>query len=224
MLQLIKGSAKRILRNETVGGPLLNCLLKAHNFAYRQAGVLSELIEQGNIHPKHRLMKYHDWFLTQVKPEWSVLDVGCGNGALSKDLAQKCRKVTGIEISEKKIAKAKARCPQATFIHGDATQYPFREEFDAIVLSNVLEHIEDRVVFLSKLKRLSPVFLIRVPLINRDWITLYKKERGIEYRLDDTHFIEYTPEEFIQEVENVGLQVQSLTIQFGELYAVCAAK
>lgn len=223
-MQLIKGPAKRLLQNERFSGPILDFLLKCHNFAYRNAGVISEYVESGKIHPKHRLMKYHDWFLDEIQPNWSVLDVGCGNGALSKDLSEKAQKVTGIEIIPKKLKSARARTSKVTFIEGDATQYDFKENFDAIVLSNVLEHLDLRVEFLSKLRRLSNRFLIRVPLINRDWITLYKKERGIEYRLDDTHFIEYTPEEFQTEIEAAGLRIHSQLIQFGELYAVCLTK
>ena len=40
-------------------------------------------------------------------------------------------------------------------------------------------------------------------MINRDWITLYKKELGIEWRLDKTHYIEYTLESFKEELEKV---------------------
>jgi len=70
-------------------------------------------------------------------------------------------------------------------------------------LSNILEHIENRVKFLNKIKNLAPKILIRVPMINRDWITLYKKELGVEWRLDKTHYIEYTLESFEKELEKV---------------------
>jgi len=53
-----------------------------------------------------------------------------------------------------------------------------------------LEHIENRIEFLNKIKNLAPKILIRVPMINRDWITLYKKELGMEWRLDKTHYID----------------------------------
>ncbi len=47
--------------------------------------------------------------------------------------------------------------------------------------------------FVSKL-------LIRVPVIDRDWIVVIKKELGLEYRLENTHFTEYTFKEFLQEL------------------------
>jgi hypothetical protein len=73
---------------------------------------------------------------------------------------------------------------------------------------------------LRKVKKLAPRILIRVPMINRDWITLYKKELGLEYRLDKTHFIEYTLESFKKELEQASLKIDKFSIQFGEIWAV----
>ncbi len=68
------------------------------------------------------------------------------------------------------------------------------------------------------------VFLIRVPMVNRDWLVLYKKERGIECRLDYGHFIEYTLESFENEISVVGLDIKEYSIQFGEIWAECKAR
>ena len=56
--------------------------------------------------------------------------------------------------------------------------------------------------------------------INRDWITLYKKELGVEWRLDKTHYIEYTLESFKEELKKAGLNLEKYSIQFGEIWAV----
>jgi len=55
-------------------------------------------------------------------------------------------------------------------------------------------------------------------MINRSWLTLYKKELGSEYRLDLSHFIEYTNETFQKEINIAGLKLISYTIQFGEIW------
>ena len=46
-----------------------------------------------------------------------------------------------------------------------------------------------------------------------------KKEMGVEYRLDDTHYIEYTQEEFFSELANAGLAVESYQVRWGEIWA-----
>jgi hypothetical protein len=46
--------------------------------------------------------------------------------------------------------------------------------------------------------------LLRIPVENRDWLTIYKKENGYKYMLDPTHFIEYTEETLSQELNKAG--------------------
>ena len=192
-----------------------------HNFSYKIISVLV-VRENSGIHPKHRILNYHKFFQDNISTNDFVLDIGCGNGAVAYDLAQKAKKITAIDISEKNIliAKQKFNRENLEYIIGDATTFDFKNKFDIIVLSNVLEHIENRIEFLKKIKTLSPKILIRVPLLTRDWLSVYKKENGLEYRLDSTHFIEYTEENFQEEIQKAGLNIESFYVKFGELYAI----
>lgn len=200
----------------------LKIILTTHSFSYRLAGSLAKEVERDGLHPKHRLMNYHKFFVDNVSENDSVLDIGCGNGALTYDVAKKARKVVGIDLSEQNIliAKNKFSGENIDYIYGDVLTDLPDENFDVILLSNALEHIDKRVQFLSSLKEKAPRFLIRVPMLNRSWIDLYKKELGLEYRLDKTHFIEYTFESFKEELDKAGLRVLDYSIQFGEIWAV----
>ncbi len=200
----------------------LKAILRVHSHTYSLAGSLSKKIEKDGIHPKHRLMNYHKFFVDNVSENDSVLDIGCGNGALTYDIAKKAKTVVGIDLSEKNISIAKKKYSRENieYIHGNALTDLLDDKFDVIVLSNIIEHIDKRVEFLNSLKDLAPKFLIRVPMLNRSWIDLYKKELNIEYRLDTTHFIEYTYEGFMEEIEGGGLSVFDCSIQFGEIWAV----
>lgn len=204
---------------------LAKIALRLHNFSYKLCSKLAINAENG-LHPKHRLMRYHQFFVNNITSEESILDIGCGNGALSYDLAQKAKKVLGIDILWKSINKAKGcfKRNNLSFIMGDAVSYDFGVQFDVIVLSNVLEHIDDRVNFLIKIKSLAPKILIRAPMLNRDWLTLYKKELGVEYRLDKTHRIEYTIKAFKEEIQKAGLYLESYSFQFGEIWSVVKRK
>ena len=200
---------------------LLRFVLQLHSFVYKLASKLA-IKAEGGLHPKHRLMNYHEFFVSHIDAQDHVLDIGCGNGALAFDLAKKARQVVGIEIQEKNqhAWKQTFAAPNLTFLIADATTYKPEQTFDVVVLSNVLEHIEHRVEFLHHIKHLAPKFLIRVPMIDRDWITLYKKELGLEYRLDQTHFIEYTFKHFEEELTQAGFVIQNSSVQFGEIWAV----
>jgi 2-polyprenyl-3-methyl-5-hydroxy-6-metoxy-1,4-benzoquinol methylase len=167
-------------------------------------------------------MNYHKFFVDNVSENDTVLDIGCGNGALTYDVAKKAKEVVGIDLNEQNITTAKNKFSRENieYIHGDAlTELP-NEKFDVILLSNVLEHIDKRIEFLTSLKNLAPKFLIRVPMLNRSWIDVYKKELGLEYRLDRTHFIEYTFNGFKEELNRTGLNVLDYSVQFGEIWAV----
>jgi SAM-dependent methyltransferase len=63
-----------------------------------------------------------------------VLDVGCGPGRHSHELARRGMVVVGVDISERFVELATADAPAgATFLRLDARELPFAGEFDAAV-------------------------------------------------------------------------------------------
>ncbi len=208
--------------NRTISKYLLGKFIALHNYSYHKISEYASALETG-IHPKHVIMDYHRFFVDHVTPTDRVLDIGCGNGYLAYDVAAKAKQVIGIDISEKNIAKAKQRFTRQNleFLVGDATTHPFKEQFDTIILSNVLEHIEERVTFLKNLKPVSRRILFRVPMINRDWTAMYKKLHGYEYLLDTTHFIEYTVPILEKELAEAGWKLlPGYQVNWGELWGV----
>jgi SAM-dependent methyltransferase len=107
------------------------------------------------------------------------------------------------------------------FIAGDALKELPEETFDVVILSNVLEHLHDRVGFLKRLVQITHPsrLLIRVPLFERDWQVALKKEMGVEWRLDPTHFIEYTLEAFVDEINAANLCVLHKEVRWGEIWS-----
>ena len=178
----------------------------------------------GGIHTKHRHMRYHDFFVNRVCVGERVLDIGCGIGAVAFDMASRGgAEVTGIDLSEPNIALARLRYshPQVHYIVGDVLTDLPDARFEVMVMSNVLEHLEQRVEFLRQVQaRYQPNrWLIRVPLYEREWRVPLKQELGIDYRLDPTHYIEYTQESFAEEAEQAGLTITHQEIRWGEIWA-----
>lgn len=75
--------------------------------------------------------------LLAPKPGERVLDLGCGDGALTERLAGAGATVVGIDASAEQVAAARARGLDARV--GDGQALEFHEEFDA-VLSNAALH------------------------------------------------------------------------------------
>lgn len=211
----------KIFKIKIINKIFLNFFIKLDNFSYK---IISRLVifENKGIHPKHDIMNYHKFFTDNIGENDEILDIGCGKGENSFDIAHKARKVLGIDIIEDNIktAKEKYKKENLEFLLGDATKYNFAKKFDKIVLSNVLEHIASRVEFLQSLHNISEVILLRVPMLDRDWLAVYKKNKGFEYRLDSTHFIEYTLDELKKELKESDWRIENYSIQFGEFWGV----
>jgi SAM-dependent methyltransferase len=181
------------------------------------------IAHDGGIHPKHRLMNYHDFFINRITSEDRVLDIGCGIGAVAYDVAKDTgASVLGIDIHEGNIATAKERYqhPGLEFRVGDALETLPEGIYSLVILSNVLEHLPGRPAFLRRVQEaIRPArILIRVPLFERDWRVPLKKELGVEWRLDDTHEIEYTLESFAREMQEAGLTIKHLEVRWGEIW------
>jgi ubiquinone/menaquinone biosynthesis C-methylase UbiE len=89
-----------------------------------------------------------------------VLDVGCGSGAITNDIARRIAPgghATGIDISEDLIAVAKKRYMEIkniSFHVGDIYHYPPTEKFDLITSARVLQWLDHPKEALMKMKTL----------------------------------------------------------------------
>ncbi len=178
------------------------------------------------IHTKHKHTQYHKFFTDNIKEGELVLDIGCGNGALTFDLAQKTNHglVYGIDLVAGNIDQAQKNFKRKniTYLWGDALKDLPDKKFDTIVMSNVLEHLEKRVEFLRQIKKnyQPKKIILRVPLFERDWRVPLQEELGLDYRLDQTHFIEYKQAEFWAEMQAAGLKPLITKIVWGEIWTV----
>lgn len=73
----------------------------------------------------------------------SVLDLGCGNGALTRELAARGHDAQGLDASGELLEIARAHYPELRFRQGDAVCFEAERPFDA-VFSNAVLHWIDR--------------------------------------------------------------------------------
>lgn len=72
-----------------------------------------------------------------------ILDLGCGTGVLTAEIAGRGAKLLGIDRSPEMVAQAKSKFPALTFEVVDATQMKFEAEFDAVFSNAVLHWIPE---------------------------------------------------------------------------------
>jgi len=81
--------------------------------------------------------------LLDPKPWERILDLGCGTGHLTAQIAGTGANVIGMDYSSAMIEQAREEYPSLTFIQGDATDFAFDEPFDAVFSNAVLHWVPE---------------------------------------------------------------------------------
>lgn len=234
LLRLIPFAARKIfikgllLLESRIGPPEKSLKRLFQLYDFLDLLINERATKYGNgVHPKHVLTKYHDFFVRHISPGCNVLDIGCGVGEVARTIVKSLEDVivTGVDVDAKKISFARSKSDSANlkFIEGDVLKDFPSGLYQIVIMSNVLEHIDQRVSFLKRvITAIKPVLiLIRVPLFERHWHIAMRRELNVNYFSDPTHYIEYSILEFRQEMFAAGLVIDEMDIRWGEIWAVC---
>ena len=105
---------------------------------------------------KHSFVPEYGKALLQYVPRTPgqrILDLGCGTGVLTVELAALGADVTGTDQSEEMLTVARTRCPGRTFIRADAADLPFAGKFDTVFSNAVFHWISDQTALLASIRR-----------------------------------------------------------------------
>jgi len=153
-----------------------------------------------------------------------VLDVGCGNGKITAEIANRVHQgfVVGVDSSAEMIAFASAHFgpqvqPNLRFQVADARQLPFRQEFDLVVSFNALHWIPEQD---------EPLHSIRLAMKSDGLVQLRLvpagKRKSLENVIEETRsssrwaryfhgfndpYLHLTPEQYAALAEQNGLHV-----------------
>jgi 2-polyprenyl-3-methyl-5-hydroxy-6-metoxy-1,4-benzoquinol methylase len=87
-------------------------------------------------------LKWLQPFFAQLPPHSEVLDLGSGCGVPDARLLSSRFQVTGVDISEVQVERAKKLVPGSTFLRADMTEVEFpAEEFQGVVCLYALFHL-----------------------------------------------------------------------------------
>jgi len=106
--------------------------------------------------------------LLESNPGWKILDIGCGYTA-HKNATVICD-----------IQDLKDFYKDRTFIKLENNILPFKDgEFDFVIASHVIEHVEDVKTFIKELERISSKGYIELPTILEDNLVFENKKDHI---------------------------------------------
>jgi SAM-dependent methyltransferase len=166
--------------------------------------------------PRHELREalLLEKFLAAA-PGRHVLDVGAGSGTFSNELARRGFDVTSTDVTDEAIEVLRARVP-GTVERADATSLPFAAaSFDAVILGEVLEHLEDDAAAAAEAARVlrpSGILAVSVPR-NPAWFSQSDRWAG--------HVRRYTREQLVNRIEGAGFAIltcQPWGFPFSALY------
>jgi ubiquinone/menaquinone biosynthesis C-methylase UbiE len=131
-----------------------------------------------------------------ITPDQNFLEIGCGSGAVSRDISEKHKiKVVGTDVDEDQIKSAKESARDLgniTFLTADATDLTFKDNsFDIIISINVLHHISNWMDALNEINRVLKVggSLLLAELLFTKWTQaisrLYSKQAYGITNIDD---------------------------------------
>ena len=105
--------------------------------------------------------KYKKPNKTYVLNKLKCLDIGCGGGLLSERIARQGGLVTGIDITKSSIEIAKVHAFNSglniNYLNTDVSSFiknNSSKKFDLVIASEVVEHLDDRVLFFKETSKL----------------------------------------------------------------------
>ena len=136
----------------------------------------------------------------------SLLDVGCGGGFLSLELARQGVTTIGLDFSESTLEAARQRArqdaPQAplSYVHGDAYALPFAaDSFTAVTCMDFLEHVSEPQRVIAEISRvLKPGGYFYFHTFNRNRLAQVVVIKGLEWFVRNTPPQLHVYELFIQ--------------------------
>jgi SAM-dependent methyltransferase len=140
-------------------------------------------------------------FAARLANAQRVLDVGCGTGYGTQELARCARIAIGLDVAQEAITYARGHFTEPRFLLASATALPFPDGcFDLIAAFEVIEHLSDWRLLLTEARRvlaMNGLFLVSTP--NK----LYYAESRAEYGPNPFHTHEFEYDEFHNALSSV---------------------
>ena len=128
---------------------------------YQKEPEVCDFDPANDAHEIHRCLAA--WSVFPRKGVCSILDVGCGDGYFCHWITGKLGgdRVVGLDVSEGRLARARARYPQVEYRLGEIEHLPFDgPEFDVATSIEILEHQTDPLVAFRELARVARRYVV----------------------------------------------------------------
>ena len=124
--------------------------------------IYAKVIDTNQIPFRNKILDFLD-------KEKNILDVGCGTGGFTLEIAKKCKNVLGIDVSGKQIQHAKTRLSKSNLtniefkhVHAANLSNEINLKFDIAIFTFMLHEIDqkDRLTILNEISKLAETIII----------------------------------------------------------------
>lgn len=120
----------------------------------------------------------------------SILEIGCAEGVVLNEISKqlKIERAVGVDLSENFTKFGKKMYPNIKFINDDFRDVDFKEnEFDIVVLSDIIEHIQEYEELLHKVKRIGRYIIFKIPIERCIYAYLLRPKIGKDHPSGHLH-------------------------------------
>jgi 2-polyprenyl-3-methyl-5-hydroxy-6-metoxy-1,4-benzoquinol methylase len=163
-------------------------------------------------HLKHTEVKQKAQLIRSLKPRGNLLEIGCGEGLLLKELKNDYN-VSGIDISRFAIKRARSVVGRNMRV-ADIEKENIRGRYDIILAFDVLEHLKNPEAAIMKMKKAlknNGIFIFSVP--NNSGLFGRISTMFFNY-MDKTHVSAFKREKWIDIVKNAKFKLQIINQSF----------
>lgn len=141
----------------------------------------------------------------------SILEVGVGQGFLLRKLSQSYpeSKITAVDISIPFLRYVNSKVEDIECMVANAENLPFKDEFDLVVASDILEHVINPIDFLLSVNialKQEGLMALRVPF--EDNMLQYSKLLGCEYKF--AHLRNFSKRNLMLILNQAGFKIQRI--------------
>ena len=182
----------------------------AHEESFNEYPVLS--------HPfREKALSFIKRFL---KKDYNVMDLGCARGEVTILVSEYVKNVTAIDYNQSHIdiANKEHKADNIEYICGEALEYlkVNKNKYDVLILSHILEHLDDPHEFLNKFKGFFKYVYIELPDFDKSYLNLYREKLGMNLIFtDDDHISEFDRSEIYDLLERNNMKSISSEFKFG---------
>ena len=155
-----------------------------------------------------------------LSKNYTVLDIGCGTGDLTNLISDHVHKIDAIDHNIITIDNAKKthKKNNIKFISGDANVHlkKINSKYDIIIMSHLLEHIENPASFLKEYISYANFLYVEVPDFEKTYHNIYRRDIGSKLiHSDDDHVAEFDREELEKIFKSLKLKIIDKEFRFG---------